>query len=464
MSSDDAGLPRFERTMTDAEGLLWRLEKDPHLSSTFSTVTILDRPPDLERLRRRLGRAVDVVPRLRQRVQSTPANVTPPVWTDDPNFDLDFHLRHLALPPPGSMRQLLDLASLLTSDAFDRSRPLWHLYVVDGLEGGRSALVEKFHHGLVDGVAGVQVAMQFLDLERDPPETGPSETAAIAEESETGHFDVWRDMLLGGFRFPLGVARQLRDLLTDPASIPEAGSAAADALRTVVSQLAEADAARSPLWTARSLRRRMEVLRAPFGPTRDAARRLGGTLNTAFLTCAADAAGRYHRRLGAPVDELRASMAISTRTDESGANAFTLAKMIVPTGEMPIDDRFRAVAAAAEDARRTGTTASLDAIAALAGALPTSVITRVARQQAQTVDFATSNVRGAPIPLYVAGARLLENYPVGPLGGVAFNLTLLSYDHSLDMGVNIDAAAVDEPSLLRECLAGAFADFAALDV
>ena len=94
----------------------------------------------------------------------------------------------------------------------------------------------------------------------------------------------------------------------------------------------------------------------------------------------------------------------------------------------------------------------------MASTLPTSLITRLARQQSQTIDFATSNVRGAPVPLYVAGAQVLQNYAVGPLAGVAYNLTLLSYNHSLDMGVNIDTAAVTEPELLRECLEKAFAD------
>ena len=89
------------------------------------------------------------------------------------------------------------------------------------------------------------------------------------------------------------------------------------------------------------------------------------------------------------------------------------------------------------------------------------MITRLARQQAQTVDFATSNVRGAPVPMYLCGAQMLENYPVGPLAGVAFNLTLLSYNHSLDMGVNIDTAAVSEPTLLHDCLVRAFKDLLA---
>jgi len=173
---------------------------------------------------------------------------------------------------------------------------------------------------------------------------------------------------------------------------------------------------------------------------------------------AAEAAGRYHERMGSPVEELRASMAISTRSEGSGSNAFSLARMLVPTGDMPIAERFTWIQAAAGAARESNATASLETLAAVASTLPTSLITRLARQQSQTIDFATSNVRGAPVPLYVAGAEVLQNYAVGPLAGVAFNLTLLSYNHSLDMGVNIDIAAVTEPELLRGCLEKAFAD------
>ena len=154
-------------------------------------------------------------------------------------------------------------------------------------------------------------------------------------------------------------------------------------------------------------------------------------------------------------------MAISTRTDTSGPNAFSLVRMSVPTGEMPMSDRFRAITAAADHARSDGTASAMNALAAIATNLPTSLLTRIARQQAQTVDFATSNVRGAPMPLYLAGAEVLQNYPVGPLAGVAYNLTLLSYHGSLDMGVNIDTAAVTDPELLRAFLEQAFADLVA---
>ena len=460
-----SGIPHFDHKMSDAEGLMWRLEKDPYLSSTFANVTVLDRAPDMDRLRARLERATHVIPRLRQRVQPVPANLTAPIWVEDPNFDLQYHVRHLALPKPGTMRQLLDLAALVAGDAFDRTRPLWQFVVVDGLRGGKSALIQKLHHTIIDGEGGVRMSLEFLDFERNAPEPEPLDPDAVeaarAAQPEGPSPDLLRDLLAGGLRMPLGIIRQIKDLLTDPAGLPEAGSAAADTVRSVLSQLGDTESAHSPLWTARSLQRRMEVLRAPFEDTKAAAKRLGGTLNTAFLTAAAEAAGRYHRDLGAPVDTLRASMAISTRTAQSGANAFSLARMMVPTGDMPIGERFTAIHEATTAARDAGSSASLETLAAVASTLPTSLVTRLARQQAQTVDFATSNVRGAPVALFLAGARILENYPVGPLGGVAYNLTLLSYDHSLDMGVNIDTAAVTEPELLRRCLERAFNDLLA---
>jgi diacylglycerol O-acyltransferase / wax synthase len=457
-----ADLAQFDRKMSDAEGLMWRLEKDPHLSSTFATVTILDRPPDFDRLLARMDRAVHVVERLGQRVQPAPVNLTAPMWVDDVNFDLRYHVRHIALPKPGTMRQLLDLASLIACDPFDRTRPLWQFVVVDGLRGRKSALIQKMHHTISDGESSVKMSLQFLDFERDAPEPPPLDPVELTERDEATpaewNGDLLRDLLAGSLRMPIGLLRQIKDLLSDPTGIPGAGSAAADTVRGVMSQLNDTEQARSPLWTQRSLKRRMEVLQAPFGETRAAAKRLGGTLNTAFLTAAAEAAGRYHERMGSPVDELRASMAISTRIEGSGSNAFTLARMLVPTTDMPIGERFVRIQAAAGAARQSNVTASLETLAAVASSLPTSLITRLARQQSQTIDFATSNVRGAPVPVYVAGSQILQNYAVGPLAGVAYNVTLVSYNHSLDMGVNIDTAAVTEPELLRECLEKAFAD------
>ncbi|MEO6571274.1 MAG: wax ester/triacylglycerol synthase domain-containing protein [Ilumatobacteraceae bacterium] len=453
---------RFDRAMSDAEGLMWRLEKDPHLSSTFGTVTVLDRAPDFDAFRRRMERAVENVPRLRQRVMPAPANMAPPVWVDDPEFSIDRHVRRIACPKPGTLRQVLDLATLLVADPLDRTRPLWQFVIIEGMRGGKAAMIQKMHHTITDGERGVQLSLQYFDFERDAPEPPPLPPRADDTTDAPGHgyggAEAMKEFVTGSLRLPVGIAKQVRSLLSDPGGLPDASSSAAKTFRGIVAQLSDTEAARSPLWTERSLQRRIEPARAPFRETKNAAKRLGGTLNTAFLTAAADAAARYHITLGSPVESLRASMAISTRTEDSGSNAFSLARLLVPTGDMPIAERFLAIHEATHVAREASRTAGLDTLAAVTSALPTSLITRLARQQGQTIDFATSNVKGAPVPVFVAGAQVVEIYPIGPLGGVAFNLTLMSYLGSLDMALNIDTAAVTQPELLAECLQRSFAD------
>jgi WS/DGAT/MGAT family acyltransferase len=450
-----ASPPTFDRKMTDTEALMWRLDKEGAVASTFGNVTVLDKRPDVDRLRRRLDRATIAVPRLRQHVVASASNITPPLWVDDPEFELDYHVRHISLPRPGTMRQLLDLATLIVADPFERTRPLWQFVLVDGLRGGKSAMVQKLHHTVTDGEGGIKLSMQFLDVERDAPEPPPL-TRSVAGDDATGPGDSAKDILAGSLKVPFGVFRQIRDLLMDPTQIPSASFAAAETMRGIIAQLSDAERAHSPLWTARSPRRRFDVFSVPLEDLKVAAKRLGGTLNTAFLTAAADAAGQYHRALSAPVDTLRATMAVSTRTSASGSNAFTLARLLVPTGDMPVAARFEAIKDQADAAREASTTANLEALAGVAATLPASLIARIARQQAQTIDFATSNVRAAPFPVYMAGAQVLANYPMGPLGGVAFNLTTMSYSGSMDMGLNVDAAAVAEPERLRKAMEAAF--------
>lgn len=450
---------------------MWRLEKDPYLSSTFGTVLVLDRTPDVDALRRRMEIATRRVPRLRQRVRSGPTNLAPPVWVDDSDFDIDRHVRRIACPEPGGLRELLDLAARLVADPLDRTRPLWQFVVVEGLADGRAALVQKMHHALTDGERGVQLSLQYLDFEREvPPPQGGSERDDEQNDDQRAvddgaHADAsipGLGALTDGLQIPLAVARRVRELLSDPSSLPGATAAATRTVSSLVGQFTETDRGRSPLWTERSLHRSVQVARAPFTESKRVSRALGGTLNTAFLTMAAEAAGDYHRRLGTPVESLRASMAISTRTDRSGSNAFSLVPLLVPTAEMPIDERFTAIHELTEMARRSRGGPALDVAASLAAPLPTSIITRLARQQAQTIDFATSNVKGSPIPVYLSGARVDEIYPIGPLAGVAFNLTLMSYHGSLDMALHVDTAAVTEPSLLAECLERAVRAFAAV--
>ena len=452
-----------EKRMSDTESLMWRLEKDPYLASTFANITILDRAPNMDALVARMERTALLFPRLRRRVMPAPGNFGNPTWVDDPSFDIRYHVRQISLAEPGDMRQLLDLVTLLVADPFDRSRPLWHFIVIDGLAGGRSALVQKLHHTVTDGQGGVELSMHYLDLQRNPgplPALDPAIANAAHNVVEPDATEALRGAMSDSLRLPLSVLRQVRDVLADPSLIGTIGSSTSATVKGLIAQLNETDAARSPLWTARSIRRRMETTRVSYHDMRGAAKEMGGTLNTAFVTAAAHAAGKYHQQLSAPVESLRASMAISTRTDGSGSNAFTLARMLVPTSDMPLPERFAAINEILVAAREGSASGSLEAIATVSTVVPTSIITRLARAQAETVDFATSNVRGAGVPLFVAGAQLLENYPVGPLGGVAFNVTLMSYMGSLDIGINIDEAAIESPALLRDSLVESFQEMA----
>ena len=448
--------PQFDARMSEAESLMWRLDKDPYLSSTVGNITVLDRRADYERFKRRLERASRLVPRLRQRVQPTPVSLTPPIWVDDPEFDIDYHVRHVALPKPGSLRQLCDLATLIVSDPFDRTRPLWEFFVVDGLKGGGGAIIQKLHHTVADGEGSIRLSMQFLDLTRDaeePPMPPEPETSSEPVPPPTTGNTV-RDLVTGSMRMPIGISRQFKDLLTDPTQIPAAGR---------VAGRHRAGGGQPALGhRGRTLDGVDQAVAAP--PPGDAAGAAGGDEG------GGQEAGRHpehrvHHRVGrggrrvppqgrAPVDWLRASMAISTRTKESGSNAFSLARLLVPTGEMDMAERFALIHEATTTAREASATAGLETVAAVAATLPTSLVTRLARSQAQTVDFATSNVRAADFPCYIAGAQILSNYPIGPLLGVAFNLTLISYCGSLDMGLNVDAAAVEDPGLLRACIGG----------
>ena len=173
----------FQHRMSDFEALMWNVEKDPWLNPNGGVVVVCDRPPDFEDFRRRIAHAVAEIPRLRERVVPGVGRLPPPRWAPDPEFDLDNHLRHVALPAPGTLRQLYDLAARLMQDPFDRTRPLWLFVIVDGLEGGRGAMFAKLHHTIADGYAALRLAELYLTLERDAPPPPDVDLDRVVRES-----------------------------------------------------------------------------------------------------------------------------------------------------------------------------------------------------------------------------------------------------------------------------------------
>src|SRR4051794_3966777 len=195
---------RFERRMSDTEALMWALEDDPVLRSTFANVTFLDCVPDLDRFRDRMRMAIEALPRLRQRVYDAPG-IANPEWVDDPFFDLDFHVRRVAVPHPADERAVLDLATQLSVDPFDRARPLWQFTLVEGMADGRAAMVQKLHHTITDGEGGIRLSAMFLDVERDAKEPlgGVPEPAVI----EDGQGQSAGDVVRNAMKIPMGLAK-----------------------------------------------------------------------------------------------------------------------------------------------------------------------------------------------------------------------------------------------------------------
>ena len=467
--SDDDRSDQTER-MSDVEALMWSLEADPHLSSTFANITFLDQDPDLDRLRRRLWRATRAVPRLRRRVTAGLGPLATPGWEDDPSFDLDHHLRHVTLPTGSTDADVRALAVELALAPFPRDRPLWEFTVVEGLPDGRAAMVQKMHHTITDGKGGIRMSIEFIDLERDAPEPEPLDDGPPPARTRAPAWATALDAVGALGRRNAEAARRLVDsavdLARDPGHLAEvlAGLPAETAAtaRSVVRQLGVVDGHRSPIWTERSLGRQLHTFEVPLADAKAAAVALGGSVNDLFVTAAAGGAGTYHRRRGSDVAELRMSMPVSTRTDRSpGGNAFTPTRVLVP---LEADARAR-FAEVHERLSVTKTERALGLTASLAGAvnlLPRPLVVRIARQQVETVDFATSNVRAAPFDLYIGGALVTGNFPLGPIAGTAWNLTTMSYRGMLDLGLHVDVAAVDDPAALRDDIVDAFAELVAL--
>ena len=156
----------FERRMSDSDALMWTIEKDPMLRSTITALAVLDRSPQRALVEQRLEAATRLVPRLRQRVVGNPWSVAPPRWEVDPNFDLAYHLRWLHAGGTATLADVLRMAEPMAMQGFDRARPLWEFYVIEGLDGGQAAVIIKLHHAITDGVGAVKIAMVLFDIER----------------------------------------------------------------------------------------------------------------------------------------------------------------------------------------------------------------------------------------------------------------------------------------------------------
>jgi len=474
--------------MTEFEALMWELERDPQLSSAFANLTLFDRPPDRRIFRARMERAVVAVPKLRQHVLPSPGRLAPPEWRDDPTFDLDHHLRWVDLGADATDAQLLDLVATLSRQPFDRTRPLWEFVVVEGLQGGRAAMIQRLHHTITDGEGGIRLSVEFLDFAREPApatsarpaegsEPDPSDLQqpddshdlADAESVESPGSDQWWSRTSGALshtvRHRAGQAVATTGALTHaalhPSEFNRRSSEFSGMARSAFRQI-RVDQRKSPLWTERSLDRWFGVSQLRLDEVKTAARQLGGSVNDFFITGAAAGAGRYHTRHGHPAEHLRVSMPVSTRHDRSaGGNAFSPTQSLVPTGEMTPSERFTEVHDSLAAVKAEKAIGAVQDVAGMVNMLPSLVVVRSGQRLAGAVDFVCSNVKAAPFDLFIGGAFMRANYPIGPIAGTAFNLTTMSYRGWMFLGLVVDPSAVSDPSALLSDMEAAYKELLA---
>jgi WS/DGAT/MGAT family acyltransferase len=370
-------------------------------------------------------------------------------------------------PNHGTEHDLLSVAAPVAMSGFDRARPQWRAVVVEGLSGGRMGIVLKLHHAITDGVGGVKLQLEMLELDSEAAERPmpPSPQVHVLSQPERvidaihherrRQFGMWK-------RLAPNAVSGLGHALSDPLGVAQSS---AEMVGSVARVLRPATHPMSPLMTSRSLSYRFDTLTISLERTKKAAKLVGGTVNDAFVAGVLRGLYRYHLHHGVDCDRLRVGLPINIRRSESevvAGNAFVPARIEVAIDQEDPRETMLDVHESVAGARHERANELVDPLASVLSRLPTSATTALFGSMVRSVDVTASNVPGPPFPVYLRGARLLAEYPFGPLAGAAVNVTTLSYVDDLNIGINSDPEAVPDTHLLTECLRSGFDEILSL--
>ncbi len=413
--------------------------------------------PEYDELREHLEARMHLVPRFRQRLAEVPFGQGRPVWVDDPHFNLRYHLRHSGLPSPGSEEQLKNLAGRLFAQRLDRTKPLWELYLVDGLHDDRFALVAKSHHALVDGISAVDLTTVLFDADADAPRL-PAPRRAWTPRPLPTSAQLLSDALVDRATSPAELARSARALLRAPRRLAGGALQAVGALT-----LTGVGPPPTPLNVKVGPHRRYTWVDADLAELQRIKDALGGSVNHAVLAVVAGALGRFLRHRGVDTGGLvlDALVPVSVRAEAAqGALGNEVAPMWaqLPVGiEDPVRQHaaIRDAAAAPEDDRPAVGARTLTELSGFASPTIMSQAARL-RPRRRPFDLVVTNVPGPQEPLYLLGRRLRALYPVVPLAGDrALGVAVMSYDGRLGFGLLGDYDALADLDVLADALRGA---------
>jgi WS/DGAT/MGAT family acyltransferase len=396
---------------------------------------------DIAKFRRAIAALLPRVPRYRQRLQWIP-RTQHPVWVDDPDFNLDFHIRHTALPRPGTLEQLREKAARIQSHHLDRSRPLWEIWAVEGLEGDRFALISKLHHCMVDGSSGVDL-LQVMNSP-DPDHLDPAPPPWVPRPAPSDQ-ELLRSEWQRRFAAPFVAARSFRDFRAQAedfqAELRVRASAVGRLLGSYASRLAP-----TPLTGDVGPNRRLEWLDMPLAQLRELRHELGCSLNDIVLAIVTGAVrDLFLRRHVSPEGfDFKVTAPVSVRSDdERGQLDNRVSNWIL---RLPIDradplDQVRAIGDATEELKESRQALGAELMLAAADWAPAFLLDLAARTLARPLPahLMVTNVPGPQRPLYMTGAEMLAVYPVVPLmPHTALGIGVFSYNGKLFWGLNAD--------------------------
>ncbi len=467
------------RQLTSLDAQFLSIESDTHTGhvsglAIFDPSTAPGGNLGLDAVRKLLSERLHLLPPLRWKLAPVPLGLDLPYWVDDAEFDLDFHIRELALPGPGDERQLGEQVARIHARRLDRARPLWELYLIQGYGDGNVAVMTKMHHAMIDGMSGAEIMGVLFDLEpggREIPAPDPDAESPTAPDGGT----MLTRGLVGLAMQPVRMARSLPqtvahlDVFPSVLGIPGAETISRNASRarnflagSRDGEIVERPRMRAPKTafnTKISAHRRFGFGSVPLADVKRVKGHFGVKVNDVVMSLCSAAVREWllaHDDL--PDDSLLAQIPVSVRSEEQfGTYGNRVSIMIVPIAT-EIDDpveRLRAINGSMQAAKTRHNALPASALQDFSNFIPPAVSARAARVALQLgtrqgmrplYNLVISNVPGPPFPLYMGGALLLANYPVSVVtDAVGLNITVLSYRDSVDIGIITDREQIDDP-------------------
>ncbi|MBV9487479.1 MAG: wax ester/triacylglycerol synthase family O-acyltransferase [Frankiaceae bacterium] len=441
----------------------------PTTAMHVGSVATFEPPPDgdfdYEAFCALVAKRISLVPRYRQKVRWVPGHIANPVWVDDDDFDITYHVRRSALPKPGSDDQLRQLVGRLQARQLDRARPLWETYLVEGLSDRRFAIITKTHHAMVDGISAVDIGTVLLDLEPTPREV-PEDTWVPRREPSRARLVL--GAMVDNVRRPAQIAETIRSGATDARAIGSRllGTALGVAAMARTSFRSAPD---SPLNADIGEQRRFGMAATSLDDYKRIRKTHGGTINDVVLAVVAGALRTWLLTRGesvVPSTTVRAMVPVSVRTEgQDGALGNRVSSYFVdlPVGEPSPAMRLHQVSYAMKGHKESGQSVGADALVRLTGFAPPTIHSAAARLGSgltrRLFNVVVTNVPGPQFPLYAAGAQMIDCYPVVPLAkGQAVTIGLTSYNGGVYYGLNCDRDSMPDIDVLAGCIEEALAE------